>query len=90
MEAYFLSLVAAWEALPPKGAAIIVEDSPWAYLTKHASHLLASKRADLRSLLAPLTLPTLTFILHSSGRAIGRRHALHRTDPDTHAPTALF
>ena len=80
----------SWAALPRAGAAVLVEDSPWAYLARHAHHLHTTKQADLRATLSPLHLPTLTIILHSSGRAVGRRHPSFRSNPDGWAPTALL
>ena len=88
-QAYFDRLVQYWHALPREGRAIFIEDSPWAYLTKHASSLTAAHRADLHATLAPLTLPNLTLTLHTSGRNIGLRHPHHRTTPDLYSPIAL-
>ena len=68
---------------------MLVEESPWTYLTKHALQLDAQQRATCNAALAPLVLPTLTITLHSSGRAVGRRHPLHASEPDAFAPTAL-
>ena len=86
---YFDALVAAWLALPPGGPALLIEDSPWAYLTRMAASIAPDYRVALRSRLAPLQLPTLTFVLHTSGRQVGLRHSHHRHDADVYAPVAL-
>ena len=86
---YFDRLVHAWQQLPTGGAAILVEDSPWAYLTKHAVSLTPAQRGDCHAQLAPLTLPSLTLTMTTSGRSVGYRHPTMRGDPDAYAPTAL-
>ena len=68
---------------------MLIEESPWSYLAKHANHLEAETRAACNSALSPLVLPTLTIALHSSGCTIGSRHPIHHGDPDRHSPVAL-
>ena len=43
----------------------------------------------MMALLAPLVLPDLHLVLHTSGRTVGSRHPLHHSHPDTHSPHAL-
>lgn len=85
---YFHDLVAAWQALPRAGQAILVEDSPWAYLAKHGASLAPEDRHARYAQLAPLTLPDLTLVFHTSGRQVGLRHPHHHSNPDEHSPAA--
>ena len=87
-EQYLAELVQAWEDLPRKGAAQLVEDSPWAYYAKHSAGLTPDQRHHYCTRLAQLTLPELTIILHAAGRTIGTRHPLHHATPDAHSPLA--
>ncbi len=86
---HFEDLVARWARLSVKPGVLLVEESPWTYLAKHALHLDAPQRATCNAALAPLVLPTLTISLNSSGRAVGRRHPLHANNPDAFAQTAI-
>ena len=43
----------AWRALPTSGPALLVEDSPWAYLTRMAALIPPDERTALRGSLAP-------------------------------------
>lgn len=81
---YFDRLVAAWEALPEGGPTIIVEDTPWAYLTRHELNIDPATHHDCKKAMARLTLPTFHFVFHASGTAIGRRH------PDLHETPEMF
>ena len=65
---YFADLVTAWRAVLFWGPALLIKDSPWAYLTRMAGLIAPDERATLRGTLAALHLPTLTFVLHTSGR----------------------
>ncbi len=87
--AHFEALTDRWAKLAAQPGVLIVEESPWSYLAKHAIHLDAPTRATCNSALAPLVLPTLTISLHSSGRDVGRRHPTLHHDPDQHARTAI-
>lgn len=86
---YFSQLVAAWTQIPAQPQSYVIEDSPWAYLTRHLSHIPPQDHASYRAQLTHLDPPTFTIILHTSGVAIGRRHPLHRTTPELYAPTAI-
>ena len=75
--------------MPTHEEALLIEDSPWAYLTKHATHLPSDHQASCRSTLASLHLPQLTIVLHTSGRAVVLRHPLFRGKPGAYSPVAL-
>ena len=81
-------LITAWAALPRTGSAQIVEDSPWAYYSKHAAAMPPDQRHHFSTRLAQLTLPELTIILHAAGRTIGLRHPCHHTSPENYSPIA--
>lgn len=83
---YFEALVDAWVNLPMGGPATFTDDSPWAYLTKHACHLTPAERSTCHTTLAPLALPNLTIALHTSGRAVGLRNPHYRHAPDEYSP----
>ena len=89
LQPYFTALVQGWTDMPTHEEALLIEDSPWAYLTKHATHLPPDHRATCRSELAALQLPHLTIVLHTSGRAVGLRHPLFRGTPEDYSPVAL-
>ena len=84
---YFDALVAAWHALPTGGPALLLEDSPWAYLTRMAALITPDHRATLRNSLTALRLPTLTFVLHTSSWQVGLRQS--GQPPDEYAHVAL-
>lgn len=42
---YFLQLVELWKEATADTRALIIEDSPWAYLCRHAVHVAAEDRA---------------------------------------------
>ena len=86
---YFDHLVEQWSTLHNSPHAMFVEDSPWAYLTKHGHQLHPSTREACHVALLPLKLPALTISLHSSGREVGRRHPLYRHSPETYSAVAL-
>ncbi len=86
---FFEKLVNRWARLATLPGVLLVEESPWTYLAKHAIYLEAPTRAACNAALAPLVLPTLTISLHSSGRAVGRRHPIHHHEPDVFAQPAL-
>ncbi len=77
-----------WTQLPRDGPALLVEDSPWAYLAKHSATLDPTTRHQHYHVLAPLTLPDLTLVFHASGRAIGLRHPHFHPHPEEWSPTA--
>jgi hypothetical protein len=82
-------MVARWQRLTQQQGALLVEESPWTYLTKHAAQLPGHVRDSCHATLAQLTLPDLTFVLHTSGVAIGRRHPHHRQQPEEYSQVAL-
>ncbi len=86
---HFNALVSRWARLTTHSGVLLIEESPWSYLAKHAHHLDAPTRAACNAALAPLVLPTLTVSLHSSGREVGRRHPLHHQEPDKHGQVAI-
>ena len=65
---------------------MLVEDSPWAYLCRLGHVLAPSQRAAMRAVLAPLTLPDVSVVLQTSGRAVGLRHPLYHHSPDDYSP----
>lgn len=75
---HFHDLVQAWAAMPTDRRSYLVEDSPWAYLTRHLPGIAPQDHAAHLAELAGLTPPTFTILLHTSGVAVGRRHPLHR------------
>jgi hypothetical protein len=86
---YFAALVDAWALLPDEGPARIIEDTPWAYLTRHSVHVDVHTRQAAHKLLTTLPLPTFHIVLHTSGVTVGRRHpTLHHT-PEAFSPHAL-
>lgn len=46
-------------------------------------------RAECQAALAPLDLPHLHIVLHTSGVAVGRRHPHFRDDAESYSPVAL-
>ncbi len=86
---HFDYLVTRWARLTSHPGVLLIEESPWSYLAKHAVNLDARTRVVCNAALAPLVLPTLTISLHSSGRAVGRRHPLYHQEPDKYAPVAM-
>ena len=82
-------MVQAWEQLPGGGPALLVEDTPWAYLTRHSVHVETSVRQAAHRLLAPLTLPAFHIVLHTTGVTVGRRHPTLHATPEQHSPHAL-
>ncbi len=87
--AHFQRMVQAWQQLPDKGPALLVEDTPWAYLARHSVHIEASVRQEAHHTLAPLTLPAFHIVLHTTGVTVGRRHPTLHTTPKQHSPHAL-
>lgn len=86
---YFDLLVSNWRSLSATPGHLVIEDSPWAYLLRHSCHVAPSTRAECQAALAPLDLPHLHVVLHTSGVAIGRRHPHFRDDPESYSPLAL-
>ena len=87
--AHFQEQVTRWATLCADGAAKVVEDSPWAYFQRHCHHLPSDVRLQCTTAMAPLTLPHLTIVLHTSGVGVGRRHPTHHKQPDEYSPHAL-
>ena len=57
-------------------------------MAKHAAQLDPNTRHQHYSTLAPLTLPDLTLVFHTSGRSIGLRHPHHHDTPEAYSQTA--
>jgi hypothetical protein len=88
-QGYFDSLVTRWAEVCRRPEVVLVEESPWSYLAKHSTHVTPQTRSACHAVLAQLVLPDLTFALHTSGVSVGRRHPLHRHQPEQYSPTAL-
>ena len=88
-EGFFEQLVVRWEALQHQPQALLIEDSPWAYLCRHAVHVPADVRMRCQGKLAPLRVPDFTLVFFSSGVEIGRRTPHRHSQPATHSPFAL-
>ena len=86
---FFDRLVAAWVELSTTKTALLVEDSPWAYLRRHAVHLAPDVRARCHAALATLLLPDFTVILNTSGVEVGHRHPIYRNKAEEYSPLAL-
>ncbi len=86
---HFQRMVQAWQQLPEEGPALLVEDTPWAYLARHSVHVERSVRQQAHRLLAPLTLPAFHIVLHTTGVTVGRRHPTLHTSPEQQSPHAL-
>lgn len=68
---------------------MIIEDSPWAYLCRHAVHIAPDLRALCQTELAQLKLPEFTIILGTSGIEVGRRHPNFKNNPMEWSTRAL-
>ena len=88
-QAHFDTMVAAWQALPDSGPALLLEDTPWAYLARHSVHMDLSTRQAAHRMLAPLTMPAFHIVLHTTGVTVGRRHPTLHTTPEQYSPHAL-
>jgi hypothetical protein len=88
-EEYFNHLVTCWERHCKDQRALIVEDSPWAYLCRHAVHVAANVRERCQAILAPLKLPEFTIVMTTSGIEVGRRHPGFMGKEMEYSPIAL-
>lgn len=86
---YFDHLVKDWIDACADPRALLIEDSPWAYLCRHAVHVPPETREQCHKVLAPLKLPDFTVILTTSGVEIGRRHRSWEGTPEEYSPHAL-
>jgi hypothetical protein len=88
-QTHFDQQVARWERISSLPHALLIEDSPWAYYSRHSTHMPAQQRATCQAKLTTLTLPHLTLVLRTSGIEVGRRHPLLHQCPEQHSPRAL-
>ena len=86
---YFNHLVSDWTSFCADSRALLIEDSPWAYLCRHTVHIAPEIRDRCHSTLAPLKLPDFTIIFSTSGIEIGRRHQSWTGTPESYSPHAL-
>ena len=86
---YFDHLVVDWNEACANPRALLIEDSPWAYLCRHAVHMAPEIREVCHQVLAPLKLPDFTIIFSTSGVEIGRRNQHWKGTPEEYSPHAL-
>ena len=88
-EEFFKALLERWLHLEVQPQALLIEDSPWAYLCRHAVHVPADVRQRCHLAMTHLRHPDFTIVLGSSGVEVGRRHPAHHLAPEAHSPAAL-
>ena len=88
-QSYFDHLVTDWNLACSDPRALLIEDSPWAYLCRHAVHMAPAAREKCHLTLAPLKLPDFSIILSTSGVEIGRRFREWKGTPEEYSHHAL-
>ena len=63
-------LATKWADISCQSSTHLVEGSPWGYLSAHLAVMAPPIRALARQVVAPLRLPELFVVLHTTGREV--------------------